>query len=145
MSLTENIAKQLAALFKTALLDIRPQRNDLSRSELVKSIEGKWGANSIEVWAYEYAIYIDSGRRVGAKRVPLWALVDWIKRYNIGDGSISVNSLAFLIQRAIFENGIKPRPYLDQFTAEAIELITDKLLSEYETKLIRTFEDLKKK
>lgn len=144
MSLTERIAKQLAALFKTALLEVRPQRNDLSRSELVKSIEAKWGEESVEVWAYEYAIFIDSGRRAGAKRVPLWALVDWIKRYNIGDGSISVNSLAFLIQRAIFVNGIKPRPYLDKFTADAVALVAEELTKEFEFRLIKTFEDLKK-
>lgn len=140
----ENVANQLAALFKTAILDITPQRNNLSNSELIKSVEARYSENSIEIWAYEYAIYIDSGRKAGARRVPLWALVDWIKRYNIGDGKTSVNSLAFLIQRSIFENGIKPRPYLDQFTADAVELITAELAAEFEINLIRTFEDLKK-
>jgi len=142
--LLKQVSIQLAALFKAAILDITPQRNNLSNSELVKSIEAKYTENSIEIWAYEYAIYIDSGRKAGARRVPLWALVDWIKRYNIGDGKISVNNLAFLIQRSIFENGIKPRPYLDQFTTNALELITAELADEFETKLIRTFEDLKK-
>ena len=141
----EKVAIELAALLRAAILDISPQRNNLSNSELVKSVEERFTENSIEIWAYEYAIFIDSGRKAGARRVPLWALVDWIKRYNLSDGRISVNSLAFLIQRSIFENGIKPRPYLDKYTTDAVELITVELVNEFTIKLLRTFDDLYKK
>ena len=143
-ALLERIATQLEILFKAALLSI-PQKTALSNSALINSVETTTAENTIELWAFEYAIFIDSGRKVGARRVPLAALLYWIKRYNINKGTISDNSLAFLIQRAIFEHGIKPRPYLQKFTDQAVELVAKLLTEDFTAQLTKTFDLLYKK
>jgi len=53
-----------------------------------------------------YGRYVDSGREPGVKRVPLDALIEWIRVKRFDLQGRSERSVAFLIQRAIFERGI---------------------------------------
>ena len=82
----------------------------------------------------EHAQYVDSGRRPGTKKVPISALIKWIKRYRIvgrdpKSGKYrkaapgSVNATAFAIQQAIFKKGIKARPFLEKTLAYGEELV----------------------
>jgi len=53
-----------------------------------------------------YGKYVDSGRRAGIKRVPIDALVGWIRAKGIPLNGKKEISVAFAIQAAIFKNGI---------------------------------------
>jgi hypothetical protein len=53
----------------------------------------------------DYGKYVDSGRRKGAKKVPLDVLIAWIERKAIVNGDKEVKSLAFAIQQTIFKEG----------------------------------------
>lgn len=63
----------------------------------------------------DYAKYIESGRRVGAKQPPLSAILKWIKDKKIvpkNNKKIKDKQLAFVIARGISKKGIKKLPIL---------------------------------
>ena len=60
----------------------------------------------LEILMDDYGKYVDSGRRKGAKKVPLDVLIAWIERKAIVNGDKEVKSLAFAIQQTIFKEGI---------------------------------------
>ena len=95
--------------------------------------EGYTASSSLELYALDYLQYLESGRKKFAKRVPLSAILKFIKDRNLvlrdkttgrftrsrvklkgrnGAPGMSVNRLAFMIQNAIYKNGIKARPVL---------------------------------
>ena len=59
----------------------------------------------LEILMDDYGKYVDSGRRKGAKKVPLDVLIAWIERKAIVNGDKEVKSLAFAIQQTIFKEG----------------------------------------
>lgn len=84
----------------------------------------------------DYAIFIDKGRRKGAKRPPLYAIIDWMRRNGITPrNGMSEQSLAFIIARNIGIRGIKARPFLDNLQKEATELIELFIFEEINSKL----------
>ena len=53
-----------------------------------------------------YGRYVDQGRRAGVKRVPIDALLEWIKIKRLSAPGKTPRSLAFAIQTAIYKRGI---------------------------------------
>lgn len=111
--------------------------------------EGYSGTSTLTLYAYDYLQYLDSGRKKFAKRVPLSAIIKFIKDRNLvlrdkttgrftrsrvklksrnGGAAVSVNRLAFMIQNAIYKNGIKARPVIVpaiEFGQHLVELYLD--------------------
>lgn len=58
-----------------------------------------------------HAINVEDGRRKGAKRPPLRALVPWVE-LKLGLSGAEARSAAFLIARAIGRRGLRPRRIL---------------------------------
>ena len=56
----------------------------------------------------DYLVFIESGRRAGAKFPPVEPIVKWARKRGIPTD----NSTIFLIRRAISRDGIKPSPFL---------------------------------
>ena len=56
----------------------------------------------------DYLVFIESGRRAGAKFPPVEPIVRWAKKRGIPTD----NSTIFLIRRAISRDGISPRPFM---------------------------------
>lgn len=56
----------------------------------------------------DYLVFIESGRRAGAKFPPIEPIVRWAKKRGIPTD----NSTIFLIRRAISRDGISPRPFM---------------------------------
>lgn len=86
----------------------------------------RYQINRNEVLVYMPAYYrnIESGRKPGATPVPVVALVDWIQRKSVPvPPGMTILSLAYRIQAAIFRRGIRPKP----FVAEAFDEATDEL------------------
>lgn len=67
----------------------------------------------------DYAVFVNDGRRAGAKAPPIKAIKDWalnkgLKQFRDARGRyISNDSRAFLIARSIGRKGIKPIPFMD--------------------------------
>lgn len=53
----------------------------------------------------EYATFVNSGRKAGGKRVPIAALIEWIKQKAIASGNKKIKSIAYAIQEKIFQEG----------------------------------------
>jgi len=56
----------------------------------------------------DYGKFLNNGRRAGAKRVPIDAILRWLAVRNIG-AAIERKRIAFAIQRKIFEQGSPTR------------------------------------
>lgn len=65
----------------------------------------------------DYLVFIESGRRAGAKFPPVEPIVRWAKKRGIPTD----NSTIFLIRRAISRDGISPRPFMDYIFEEMDE------------------------
>lgn len=69
----------------------------------------------------KYGIFVDEGRRAGAKMPPIKPIMEWAKskglpRFRSKSGRFLKNETrAFLIARAIGRDGIKPRPFIYLF------------------------------
>lgn len=92
-----------------------PESSDLSKS--VKYYVTKDG---IKMLVAEYYPFVSEGRkgttrRAGLRKVPIDALIQWIKKNNIIGRSkksgrfITTNSLAFAIQTSIYKRGINSK------------------------------------
>lgn len=62
----------------------------------------------------DYLVYIESGRRKGARFPPIEPIVKWARKRGIPTD----NSTIYLIRRAISRDGIKPRPFLQYVFSE---------------------------
>lgn len=94
----------------------------------------------IELPAHAY--FLDAGRKALAKKVPLDALIKWIKRYRIlgrdqksgkfkKTSTQSINALAFAIQTAIYKRGLKARRFIKpsmEYAEQALAQVIDELL-----------------
>lgn len=100
---------------------------DSMRAEVVQPRDGSgrfsgFDASALRVYVAEYAQYVERGRRPGAKKVPISALIAWIKARRVGIGrttrgrftarTVTVTQLAFAIQAAIYKRGIAGRPFI---------------------------------
>jgi hypothetical protein len=106
------------------------------KSGFVQSSKVEFNTDGIKIDLPQYAQWMDSGRRARAKRVPISALISWLKRYRVisrdkktgkyqKSSQGSVNSAAWAIQQAIFKNGIKARPFIESTLAYAESLLEE--------------------
>jgi len=87
-----------------------------------------FAGDSITISLPDYYLYIDKGRKAGAKMPPVKFIAIWIKRKKlpIPDG-MDIVSLAWAISKSIAKNGIKPRPFLDTVRTTLGDVLRDYL------------------
>jgi hypothetical protein len=106
------------------------------KAGIVQSTKVEFTVDGVEIELAEHAQYINNGRKAGAKKVPIGALIKWLKRYRVvsrdkktgkyqksSEGSI--NAAAYAIQQSIFKNGIKARPFIEKTLDFAEDLISE--------------------
>jgi len=120
------LADQLALLFQTEIV----RQGKIASGDLLDSIQGEVVVTGdgfqIQATGNEYAIFINKGRRPNTKRVPLDALIEWIRVKGLSSG-LDVERLAFAIQQSIYKKGIKPVPIIDQTIEEVLDVFGDKI------------------
>ncbi|RSK33952.1 hypothetical protein [Hymenobacter metallilatus] len=100
-----------------------------ARAVQARSAGGQFTASaSLELYALDYLEYLDRGRPKFTKKVPLDALLKWMRKRKIfnrrkGGQFKSANQLAFLIQNAIYRNGIRGRHFLTPAFSEGQQLL----------------------
>jgi len=80
--------------------------------ELIESIDyiiNKGIFTEILIEMNDYGRYVNTGRKRGAKKVPIQALVEWIKQRGIETNNKKVVGMAFAIQKTIEREGIPTR------------------------------------
>ncbi len=115
-------------------------------SNLVNSIEFKSKANGLEMLAADYYLFVSTGRKPRARKVPINDLITWIKSKGIA--SSNVNNIAWAIQTSIFKNGIKGKNYItrleDTVADSSSELLATALSEAIADDLVEAFEPLTK-
>lgn len=112
--------------------DPRHGKGSLGRdSQLVRSFDydvtfqerdvktGQFQSLGLILFAEDYAEFLDRGRRALTRKVPISALIKFIKKRNLqksirgrGGRFLSVNQLAFMIQNSIYKHGINARNFI---------------------------------
>lgn len=138
---------EIAALIKDFIITEAQQggrhnfRKD-GKSGFVQSTKVEFTTDGVEIDLPEQALYIESGRRPFSKKVPIQALIKWLKRYRVVSRDTktgkfrkvsqdSITSAAWAIQQSIYKNGIKARPFIQaslDFAEEAISQVIDEIL-----------------
>lgn len=94
------------------LINEKVGRNTIAPdSELYKTLQVKASNDGdvvFDLMLNDYLVFIESGRRAGAKFPPVEPIVNWAKKKGIPTD----NSTIFLIRRAISRDGIRPRPFM---------------------------------
>ena len=94
------------------LINEKVVRNTIAPdSELYKTLQVKAtndGDIVFDLMLNDYLVFIESGRRAGAKFPPVEPIVKWARKRGIPTD----NSTIYLIRRAISRDGIRPRPFM---------------------------------
>jgi len=112
----------------------------LGGSALAASVEiERTSPEALTVWMAEYGKYVISGRKKFAKKVPISALLKWLKKIGLQGRNkrgrfISHNSLAFAIQTSIWKNGIRGRDFIKPLLEGGAIDVAEQLLQEAITK-----------
>jgi hypothetical protein len=94
------------------------QSYPMKKGALYNSIKHTVKNNVLDILSNDYAEYVDKGRFSGGKKVPIQALVKWIKNNNIRPRNnktgrfTTVIGMAFAIQTNIFKYGITERNFI---------------------------------
>lgn len=98
----------------------------LGDSALIDSIEWQYKENFFVLIANDYFIWVERGRRPMARKVPVEAIIKWMKSKNLRPRyGQTINSLAFAIQNAIYKSGIKAKQMLDPIINVSLDLISE--------------------
>lgn len=95
------------------------------------------------VVAYYYH-YVSTGRKRNVRKVPIKALIEYIKRKGITPrGGKTVNQLAFAIQQSIYKHGIRPKNFEDKIANMVADIteerMADLLIQEIANNLVQMF------
>jgi hypothetical protein len=115
--------KDTAKVFTSKYYNPKVGRDTLSTSDLLNDLKVDVKDERLVISVYSYYQYIESGRKIGAKQIPLDVIIQWIKKNNITPNKgMSINALAWAIVTSIKKVGIEPRPFLTMaYKASSIE------------------------
>ena len=118
--------------------------NTLVNSNIYKTLSVKAtndGDLIFDIILNDYLVFIESGRRKGAKFPPVEPIVKWARSRGIPTD----NSTIFLIRRAISRDGIKPRPFmahvLEEIDREWDEQLADELFNKIISEIDKFFNE----
>jgi hypothetical protein len=97
----------------------------LIRSNIIKNVTTTVDPKTLTVTMHlpEYAKYIESGRRPGAKRPPFRMILQWVRKKF---GSQDANRRTWAICGAIAKRGIKARPFIEKASEKAVREAMEK-------------------
>lgn len=107
------------------------------KSNLIQSTEFVETESGLALYSAYYFQYRSSGRRPGVRKVPITALIDYIKRYNIQPRpGQTLTSLAFAIQTAIYKRGITGLNYFDRIIQTTADVAEQAIADEFTEELV---------
>ena len=121
----------------TSLTQLVLAQNKLAGTDLEKSVEWVYRDNQLVLLANDYFLWVSTGRRKGARKVPVEALIQWMKKKGVAPKNGDYNGTAFAIQNAIYKNGITARNYINPIT-EDVSSVTAEYLATMLSEIIAT-------
>jgi hypothetical protein len=125
VNVTQELLNELATATELILSQYK-----LGNSDLAESIEYVYKDNFFVLLANDYFQYVAYGRPKKARKVPVEDLIKWMKKKGISPRGGDYNSAAFMIQRSIYENGIKARPFVNPIVETTTEIISEDLAND---------------
>lgn len=108
-----------------------------TRSELVRSTEWIYEKKVFTLFANDYFKWVDTGRKPMARKVPIEALIPWLRKNNIRPRSgQTYTSLAYAIQQSIYKLGIKGKLYTSAIVDESMELIAYNVIADISEQIV---------
>ena len=131
----------LNSFAQTIVNRYREQISEYSSGKLYKTIDytitSKSDSYLVTINLESYWVFLERGRRPGAKMPPVEAIENWIKVRKIIPRPVTLKSgkqrvptipqLAYVIARSISRNGIAPRPFMRDSINQTIEDFKSKL------------------
>lgn len=118
-----DLLRPLAAYLKTQLRATLAATGHNASGRLSQSVEvvvrRAMEGCVIEGSALTYGVYLEHGRKAGAKGVPIDALLDWIHQRNIEIEGMKDRSVAFMFQASIKRKGIEPARWIERTLEQA--------------------------
>ena len=99
---------------------------------IVKQVNVKPKRDTLEIYLNSYIQFIQTGRGKFKRKVPIAALIRFIKKRNIPLNGMKISRVAYMIQNAIFRNGIVGKPYIeDKITDVVGDYIVDYIIDTF--------------
>ena len=89
------------------------QKGVKKNADLVNSVDWDYGRNQMLMYVNDYYYYVSKGRKPRAKKIPINALISFIKKNNISSTKYSTNELAWAMQSSIYKAGIKGKNFIE--------------------------------
>ena len=102
----ENIGTYLDEEIKKELLSQGHHASGQLLDSITHKVKSASGQLVLEGEMLGYGHFVDTGRRKKARKVPIDALIEWIRLKKFESDAKKVRGMAFAIQRTIFEKGI---------------------------------------
>lgn len=140
----KNIFRGLIKDLNKLTIDVMIKNGVSSSSDLVKSIDYNQDGIGLNLEANYYLPYVSAGRRPRTKKVPISALIEYIKSYGLRPKpGQSINQLAYAIQTHIYKFGIQPKNFYDKIVDASGNLtekiIADQFVEDIADEMVKTF------
>lgn len=117
MERSENIFFDLGRTFKNELDAVVQQvliaKGVKQSSDLTNSVDWDYGRDQMLMYVNDYYENVSKGRKPYARKIPLTALIRFIKKNNINHATMSTTQLAFAMQTSIYKAGIKGKNFIE--------------------------------
>lgn len=132
VEVSKEILNELRAASEAILLTYK-----LGDTALIASIEWRYKDNLWVLWANEYFKYLNDGRKPSARKIPIFALIKWIKKKNIQPrGRYTYNQLAYAIQTSIYKVGIQPRRFADPIIRVSTDILAEYIAEDLSVQIV---------
>lgn len=119
ISALDDIGRRVVAKARENLDAQRRNTTGTLKDSVRRETRQEFGTLITEVSHRDYGVYLDRGRRKG-KYAPPRAIQNWVRNKGIETDERKVKTVAFLINRKIFQEGIKA----SQWLTRAIDFVT---------------------
>lgn len=122
IQILQTFIEDLSALVTLVLTDAGVEDS----SNLIKTLKWETTSDGVQLVAQDYFFFLSTGRKPNARKVPIEALLSWMKKKGIDAGNR--NQVAWAIQQGIYKNGIQGKNYLRTTIDELKEYTAVELL-----------------
>lgn len=152
MNTSENIPQRIADFIRDTLQMELLSQGHVASEALFNSIEcvtdKTLSAFDFNANALFYAPFVNDGRKMGVKGIPLETLISWIRLRKFELHGKKEASVAFAVQNSIKQKGIKASKFIDKSVAKIdrssrLDNMVEQLMENFiEEQLIRIFQKL---
>jgi len=106
----ENVLRYVFSYLKQQMIAELILQGHKATGQLIESIDNEITSSTelvkLDGTFVYYGRFVDTGRRAGGKKVPIDAIIEWIKVKQFESDIKKIKGMAFAIQQNIFKHGI---------------------------------------